>query len=91
MKISNTPNVVPENPLDKLECKLCFIGCVQINVLLVNSKEFADGIINIAKILKITPHPDPFVTLKAASKVITTRLSPQALENPNEVIIKVVL
>ena len=57
--------------------------------VLVHSKDFADGISNVAKLLNVTPHPDPIITLNAVAKLVTTRLSPQAQANPNEVIVKV--
>ncbi|XP_068894364.1 RNA transcription, translation and transport factor protein [Tenebrio molitor] len=73
LQSTNVPSVVAENPLDKLNFQ---------------SKEFAEGITNVAKLLNITPHPDPLITLKAVAKMVTTRLSPQAQANPSEVIIK---
>jgi hypothetical protein len=76
LQSTNVPSVVAENPLDKLNFQ---------------SKEFAEGITNVAKLLNITPHPDPLITLKAVAKMVTTRLSPQAQANPSEVIIKVIL
>ncbi|RZC40914.1 UPF0568 protein, partial [Asbolus verrucosus] len=54
----------------------------------IQSKDFADGISNVAKLLNITPHPNPLVTLKAVTKLVTTRLSPQAQANPSEFILK---
>lgn len=46
----------------------------------------ADGVNRLAKQLNITPHPDHLVTLKAISKLIRTRLSPEALQKPGDVV-----
>ncbi|XP_044264954.1 RNA transcription, translation and transport factor protein [Tribolium madens] len=73
LKATNVPTVVTENPLDKLD---------------FHSKEFAEGISKVAQLLNITPHPDPLVTLKAVTKLVTVRLSPQAQANPSEVVLK---
>nr|XP_022913099.1 UPF0568 protein C14orf166 homolog [Onthophagus taurus] len=54
-KKSTTPNVVTDNPLDKLD-----FSC----------QEFYDGVTNLAKVLKVTPHPDHYVTLEACRKVV---------------------
>ncbi|CAH1162939.1 unnamed protein product [Phaedon cochleariae] len=66
------PSVVAENLLDKLDFRC---------------KEFADGINELAKTLKTAPHPDPFVTLKAVRKVITKRLAPDCVANPQNYIL----
>lgn len=73
LKTSNVPNVIADNPLDNLN---------------FTSQEFSKGINELAQILKITPHPDPLITLEACSKIIQKRLHSQALENPNEYIVK---
>ena len=36
--------------------------------------------------LNMVPHPDPAVTLKGLSRLISTRLSSEALQNPGEVV-----
>lgn len=48
-----------------------------------------EGINALAKILNVTQHPDPLITLKAVSKLVTKRLTQHAREHPNEYIIKV--
>lgn len=63
------PKIVNNNPLDALDFQ---------------SSEFRDGVNNLAKLLNITPHPEHLVTLKAVSKLIKTRLSADALQNPGE-------
>lgn len=73
IKTSNVPSVVAENPLDKLDFR---------------SKEFTDRISQVARALKITPYPDPLVTLRAVRKIICTRLSSECVENPSKVIIE---
>ncbi|KAK9892302.1 hypothetical protein WA026_019106 [Henosepilachna vigintioctopunctata] len=69
----NVPNIQAENPLDKLD---------------FHSDEFAEGINQLAKLLNITPHTDPTITVKAVCQVITTRLSEHALKNPEQYIVK---
>lgn len=59
------------------------------NYISVYSDEFKNGVNNLAKILKITPHPDHLITLKAIRKVVCKRLSPEALEKPQNIIVKV--
>ncbi|KAJ8963281.1 hypothetical protein NQ318_018748 [Aromia moschata] len=71
IKTSNVPSVVAENPLDKLDFR---------------SKEFSDGIKELAKVLKIEPHSDPLVTLKAVRKVVTQRMAPDCVANPQKYI-----
>lgn len=56
----------------------------------VRSKEFTDGINELAKILKVVPHPDSLVTLRAVRKVITKRMAPDCVENPQKYVIKVI-
>ncbi|KAB7500603.1 hypothetical protein Anas_02142 [Armadillidium nasatum] len=68
---TNVPEVVNTNPLDALD---------------FGSPDFRDGVNQLAKMLKITPHPDHLVTLKAISILIKSRLSQEALENPGEVV-----
>lgn len=70
----NVPKVVSENPLDGLD---------------FNSPEFINGVNSLASTLKVAKHPDHMVTLKAISKVVRERLSPQCLKNPNSIIVKV--
>ncbi|XP_071544770.1 RNA transcription, translation and transport factor protein [Panulirus ornatus] len=63
------PKVVNINPLDALDFQ---------------SPEFRDGVTRLAQQLNITPHPDHLITLKAISKLVSTRLSAEALQNPGE-------
>lgn len=58
---------------------------------LVRSKEFADGVNELAKILNVLPHSDPLVTLTAVRKVITKRMAPDRVENPDNYILTVSL
>lgn len=58
-------------------------------MILVTSKEFSDGINNIAKMLKVVNHPDPLITLEACSKIIQKRFSQEVLKNPKDYILKV--
>ncbi|XP_042218399.1 RNA transcription, translation and transport factor protein-like isoform X2 [Homarus americanus] len=67
----SAPKVVNTNPLDALDFQ---------------SPEFRDGIIRLTQQLNITPHPDHLITLKAISKLISTRLSTEAIQNPGEVV-----
>ncbi|XP_044745576.1 RNA transcription, translation and transport factor protein [Coccinella septempunctata] len=71
--LKNVPNVTTENPLDKLDFQ---------------SNEFMEGINKIAKMLYITPHPDPTITLKAVRHIITERFTSVALQNPEKFIVK---
>lgn len=73
-----------------VSCFETFIFIVLNTSIPVRSKEFAEGINAVAKILKVSSHPDPLVTLKAVTKVISERLSQQALDNPNDYIVKVI-
>lgn len=68
-KQPTVPKVVNTNPLDALDFQ---------------SPEFRDGVNNLAKKMNITPHPDHLLTLKAVSKLIRTRLSAEALQDPGE-------
>lgn len=74
MKATNVPNIVTDNPLDVLD---------------FTTNEFVNGIKNLARILKVSPYPDPMVTLEACRKVIETKMHPAALANPKDFIIKV--
>ncbi|KAF2879471.1 hypothetical protein ILUMI_26695 [Ignelater luminosus] len=73
LKSASTPNVIAANPLDHLD---------------FGGKDFESGVKNLAQILKISPHPNPLITLKAISKVVCNRLSRNAIEKPNDFIIK---
>ncbi|XP_042882907.1 RNA transcription, translation and transport factor protein-like [Penaeus japonicus] len=68
-KQQSAPKIVNTNPLDSLDFQ---------------SPEFRDGVNRLAKQLNITPHPNHLITLKAISKLIRTRLSTEALQNPGE-------
>ncbi|KAJ8881666.1 hypothetical protein PR048_018152 [Dryococelus australis] len=70
---SQTPKVVSTNPLDNLDFE---------------SLDFKKGVNTLAQLLKVTPHPDHLITLRAVSKVVRRRLSAEALENPDSVIVK---
>nr|CAH7735069.1 unnamed protein product [Callosobruchus chinensis] len=74
IKSKNVPDVVAENPLDKLNFR---------------SEEFTNGVNELAKILNTVPHPDPLVTLRAVRKVIVKRMAPDCVENPEKYIVKV--
>ncbi|XP_046402283.1 RNA transcription, translation and transport factor protein [Ischnura elegans] len=71
--LSNAPKVVSENPLDNLDFE---------------ADEFKKGVNTLAQLLNVTQHPDHLITLSAISKVVTQRLSAEALENPKSVIIQ---
>ncbi|KAF5303623.1 hypothetical protein FQA39_LY09870 [Lamprigera yunnana] len=73
LKPTNAPNVVADNPLDRLD---------------FTSEEFEKGIKAIAQMLKISAHPNPLITLKAVSKVMCNRLHANAIKNPQDYIIK---
>ncbi|KAK4885228.1 hypothetical protein RN001_001499 [Aquatica leii] len=73
LKSPNTPNVVPDNPLDHLD---------------FGSKDFENGVKAIAQMLQILSHPDPLITLKAISKLICNRLNNNAIKNPEDYVIK---
>lgn len=40
----------------------------------------------LAKMLKINPHPDHLVTLKAVSTLVKARLNENAIQNPGEIV-----
>lgn len=67
------PQIISSNPLDNLD---------------FHSPDFKAGVNALAKLLNIACHPDHLITLKAVSKVVAARLTPEALENPHTVIIK---
>ncbi|KAL3287379.1 hypothetical protein HHI36_001853 [Cryptolaemus montrouzieri] len=69
----NIPDIKTENPLDTLD----FYG-----------NDFTDGINKVAKLLNITPHPNPTITLKAVKHIVTNRLTQHALKNPDKYITK---
>lgn len=43
----------------------------------------------LAQLLRVSSHPDHLITLKAVSKLVGQRLSAEALENPERLIVKV--
>ncbi|XP_059477945.1 RNA transcription, translation and transport factor protein [Neocloeon triangulifer] len=53
----------------------------------VQSDDFKAGVFRLAKMLNVTPHPDHLVTLKAISKLVVTRLNPEAIAKPETVVI----
>ncbi|XP_046688334.1 RNA transcription, translation and transport factor protein isoform X2 [Homalodisca vitripennis] len=67
------PKVVSSNPLDNMDFE---------------SNEFKAGVNSLAKLLEVTPHPDHLVTLRALSRLVTQRLSTEALENPDSALPK---
>ncbi|KAJ8673997.1 hypothetical protein QAD02_005259 [Eretmocerus hayati] len=67
------PNVKSSNPLDSLDFQ---------------SQDFKDGVNNLAKLLSVPRHPNHLVTLEACSKLVCKRLNPNAVQNPNSVIVK---
>lgn len=69
----NQPKVVSTNPLDNID---------------FDSAEFKTGVNTLAQMLKITPHPNHLITLRAISKLVSQRLSSEAIENPDAVIPK---
>lgn len=69
----NVPKIESSNPLDNMDFE---------------SPDFKKGVIALAQILNITPHPDHLITLKAVSKVVRERLSQEALDNPNNIVVK---
>nr|CAD7439104.1 unnamed protein product [Timema bartmani] len=50
--------------------------------------DFKKGVNALAQLLNVTAHPDHLITLKAVSKVVQRRISAEALENPDSVIVK---
>lgn len=71
---TSAPKVVSANALDNLDFQ---------------SPDFIKGVNALADVLKITKHPDHLITLKAISKLVKARLSNEALEKPDSVIVKV--
>ncbi|XP_014671871.1 PREDICTED: UPF0568 protein C14orf166 homolog isoform X1 [Priapulus caudatus] len=59
------PQMQSDNPLDKLN---------------FDDPDFKAGVTSLAQLLQIPRHPDHLVTLKAVTKLISERLSPDALE-----------
>ncbi|XP_051166664.1 RNA transcription, translation and transport factor protein [Leptopilina boulardi] len=62
------PTVKSTNPLDSLD---------------FDSKEFKEGVSALAKLLDIQEHPDHLITLEACSKLVSKKLSPSIVKNPN--------
>lgn len=62
--MQNAPRIVHANPLDNLNFE---------------SQEFKDGVKSVARLLKVTPHPDHLVTLQAVNEVIKENYSKQAI------------
>lgn len=60
------PEIIRSNPLDNLDFE---------------SDDFKAGVISLAKMLKVIPHPDHLVTLRAVSRVIRKYLSRDAIKN----------
>nr|CAD7401444.1 unnamed protein product [Timema poppensis] len=54
----------------------------------IDSVDFKKGVNALARLLNVTAHPDHLITLKAVSKVVQRRISAEALENPDSVIVK---
>ncbi|KAK3917972.1 RNA transcription, translation and transport factor protein [Frankliniella fusca] len=71
--VLTAPKVESSNPLDNMDFE---------------SADFKKGVLTLAQILNITPHPDHLITLQAVSKVVRERLSQEALDNPNNIIVK---
>lgn len=55
----------------------------------VESGDFKNGVNALAQLLQVTPHPDHLVTLRALSRLVSQRLTAEALENPDTIIPKV--
>lgn len=70
--VKQVPKIIADNPLDNID---------------FSSSEFAEGVLVIARLLKLTPHPDPLLTLEACSKMIKARLNMDVQANPQEYII----
>jgi RLL motif-containing protein 1 len=58
-------------------------------IVAVDSADFKKGVDALAQLLRVSSHPDHLITLKAVSKVVCQRLSAEALENPESLIVKV--
>lgn len=58
-------------------------------IVAVDSSDFKKGVNTLAQLLRVSSHPDHLITLKAVSKVVCQRLSAEALENPERLILKV--
>jgi len=72
-KVAAIPSIKSTNPLDNLN---------------FDSDDFKTGVTNIAKLLKVTVHPNHLVTLGACSKLVCDRLNTSAVANPKSVIVK---
>lgn len=59
------------------------------SIVAVDSADFKKGVNTLAQMLHVSSHPDHLITLKAVSKVVCQRLSAEALENPERLIVKV--
>lgn len=77
--------------MDNLDCKS--YEFFQFAILLielpfpVQSKEFKDGVVALAKLLNIPQHPNHLTTLEACARLVQKRLNPNAVQYPNSVII----
>jgi hypothetical protein len=60
-------------------------------LVLVNGDDFKAGVVKLAKMLNVVNHPDHLVTLRAISKLVRSRLNPEALAKPESVVVKVIL
>ncbi|OXU20825.1 hypothetical protein TSAR_004010 [Trichomalopsis sarcophagae] len=72
-KHESAPSIKSSNPLDNLDFQ---------------SNDFKDGVNALAKLLNIPQHPNHLITLEACSKLICKRLNPNAVQNPNSVIVR---
>lgn len=59
-----------------------------IDLFAVQSDDFKAGVTSIAKLLKVSAHPDHLVTLEACSKLVCDRLNSSALADPSTVVAK---
>ena len=60
-----------------------------LGIVTVDNADFKKGVNTLAQLLRVSPHPDHLITLKAVSKLVCQRLSAEALENPESLIVKV--
>lgn len=67
------------------------INISHLMLISVECPDFKKGVLALAHILNVTPHPDHLITLQAVSKVVRERLSQDALDNPSKFIVKVFL
>ncbi|CAG7836065.1 unnamed protein product [Allacma fusca] len=70
---SEAPKMITANPLDHID---------------FGSPEFIEGVNTIANILEISKHPNHLLTLEAIVKLVRTRMTKQAVENPDTVVAK---